>query len=49
MHSIKNNNGDIIYDQSEIEREILTFYGKLVGSAAKRILKVDIEVQREGP
>ncbi|XP_058776902.1 uncharacterized protein LOC131651247 [Vicia villosa] len=41
-------NGDIIEDQKGIEREVMRFYGSLMGDCSMNIKHIDVEAMREG-
>lgn len=49
IHTLVDHNGRSLTEHKEMELEILKFYKELVGTAAKNLLLVDIEVIRQGP
>lgn len=48
LHKMEDNNGNVLRDFKDIEKEILIFYGELIGTMAHTLLHVDIEMSRKG-
>ncbi|CAK8567578.1 unnamed protein product [Lathyrus sativus] len=48
MRTIQNNDGTLITDKQEIHKEVMEFYGNLMGKAAHNLKHVDIEALRDG-
>ncbi|XP_058784180.1 uncharacterized protein LOC131658948 [Vicia villosa] len=45
---LQQENGEILTEQNDLEKEVLDFYGSLMGDRARRIQHIDISAMREG-
>lgn len=47
--NLKDEAGNILYQQKDIEQEIIKYYNKLIGTANRNLTRIDIVAMRGGP